>query len=39
MRDSFADEVFDVGIALLVRVGPIGYQTTPKAPLIFFIIV
>jgi hypothetical protein len=39
MRDSFADKVFDVGISLLVRIGPIGHQTAPKAPLVFFVVV
>lgn len=39
MRDPFADKVFDVGVSLLVRIGPIGHQTAPKAPLIFFVVV
>ena len=29
MRDPFADKIFDVGISLLVRIGPIGHQTAP----------
>lgn len=39
MRDPFADEVLDVGVSLLVRIGPVGHQTAPKAPLILFVVV
>lgn len=39
MRDPFADEVLDVGISLLVCIGPVGHQTAPKAPLILFVVV
>ena len=39
MWNALADQVFDVGITLFIGIGPIGHQTAPEAPLIFFVVV